>query len=172
MTARRSRPGGGYQLTTHVAVILLLLVTFISAGYYLLVVRPEPPGIDATVLAELQSALATWEARRPAKFRYVVERQCACPAIDRQPFIVTETGDEVTARFPIPIEADNGEMLAGPPRSLSIAQLFYLTELAHRQGRVVQAIFDENYGFPSRLSLDPPDSEIIEIRDFEIMQYR
>ncbi len=173
MIARRRRLGSKYQLTTHLAVVLLLLVMFISAGFYLLVVKPGSPDTDSAQRYGLDSARATWDTHRPRRFRYVVDRQCDCPIEERQPFVVTEEGLKVTARFAIPLESSTGELLTGPADVASITRLFAIAEVAIVADEVIELAFDANFGFPSRTHFtNSGKTVLIEVRDFEVLEYR
>ena len=75
----RKKPLAGiYQLTTFLALVLLLLILFISAAYFFYIPAPGEAAGKRDLLAELNDQRSAWSARRPAAYRDVVDRECYC----------------------------------------------------------------------------------------------
>ena len=75
---KRKPLAGIYQLTTFLALVLLLLILFISAAYFFMIPAPEGAAEQGDLLAEVAAKRSTWESAQPASFRYVVDRDCYC----------------------------------------------------------------------------------------------
>jgi len=175
--SRRNRPGSSYQLATYLAVALSLLFIFVSAAYILIIAEPDSPQSQDQIVAELASHRTTWTSRRPAAYRYVVQRDCSCPAEYLKSFIVTEQSGSKTARFPIPVESSSGAVLTEPPMPVWLDEVFGIADRAARDGNVLDIGFDPTFGYPTRLEIrrdaDPQQkNERFEIRDFEILARR
>jgi len=108
---RRKPLAGIYQLTTFLALVLLLLILFISAAYFFFIPAPDKSSDDSDRLAVLAQKQATWEAERPASFRYVVDRDCDCADDVNRPYTVTDIGGDRQAEYSITVEAATGEQL-------------------------------------------------------------
>jgi hypothetical protein len=81
---------GVYQSTTLIAGVFLLLILFISVGYFFLIPPPDEPPQVSTLVSELQENQRAWEDSRPLSYRYVVERSCYCSREYVTPYIATE----------------------------------------------------------------------------------
>ena len=170
--SRKYRPDGTYQLTTHVAVVLLVLILFVAVGYFFSLAKPDEHASRLAMSEELQENRARWENRRPATFQYVVDRGCDCPDEVSKAYIVTEESGRRATRFPIPVESSTGVMLDAPPNPVWIDDIFELAEKTLRSGKPIDAYYNHAYGYPERLVLDPDENSIktslrFEIRDFE-----
>lgn len=174
----RKKPLAGiYQLTTFLALVLLLLILFVSAAYFFYI--PPPGGASGArdLLAELTDQRSAWTAKRPAAFRYVVDRDCYCERTYVEPYTATEETGDRSAAFTIEIEAAGGEFVAVPPGPVWIDDLFDLVELSIREGKHVEVRYDKEFGFPNSVLVhpvpQPPDSVYrVEVRDFETLEYR
>ena len=158
---RRKPLAGIYQLTTFLALVLLLLILFISAAYFFVIPTPEEAPGHGDALAEVTARRDIWIAQRPASFRYVVDRDCYCDPAYAEPYIATEERGSKSATFVIEIESASGEFIE---RSL-------LDEM------VVEVEYDKDLGHPVSIQVHPdpppPDSMYrVEVRDFEIIEYR
>lgn len=169
-----SRPKSTYQATTLLAVVLLLLILFVSTAYIFLLPAPDPMTDQMQVLAEIQEHREEWNDRRPPSYRYVVDRNCYCIPAAIEPFIATEQGGLKTAAFPVPFASETG-FLDSPPYPLWIDDLFELIEQSAHDGDGVLVEYDPKYGFPRLVDIkrDAVDAnDHYEIRDFEILEYR
>lgn len=176
MTRRKSL-AGIYQITTFLAVVLLLLILFVSAAYFFMIPAPEKASGRGDVLAELAIKRSTWESRQPTSFRYVVDRDCYCEPAYTEPYIATEERGSKSAAFVIEIESATGEFISTPPAPLWIEDLFNLIEDSMRDDKVVDVEYDKDLGIPISILIHPdpapPDSVyLVEVRDFEIIEYR
>jgi hypothetical protein len=174
---RRKPLAGIYQLTTFLALVLLLLILFISAAYFFMIPAPQDSQGHGDVLAEFAARRSTWESQRPVSFRYVVDRDCYCGPAFMAPYVATEERGSKSAAFPIEIESVNGEFISMPPDPVWIDDLFGLIEQSVRDEMVVEIDYDKDLGYPVSILVRPdpapPDSVYrIEIRDFEIIEYR
>ena len=169
-----SRPKSTYQATTLLAVVLLLLILFVSTAYIFLLPAPDPMANQNQVLAEIQEHREEWNNRRPPSYRYVVDRTCYCIPAAIEPFIATEQGGLKTAAFPVPLASETG-FLDSPPYPLWIDDLFELIVQSAHDGDGVLIEYDPKYGFPRLVDIkrDAVDAnDHYEIRDFEILEYR
>ena len=151
---RRKPLAGIYQLTTFLALVLLLLILFISAAYFFFIPAPDESSDDGDRLAVLAQRRAAWEAERPASFRYVVDRDCYCERTYVEPYVI-----------------------AAPPGPVWIDDLFDLIEQSLREEKSVDVEYHRDLGFPVSIVVHPqpapPDSVFrVEVRDFEILEYR
>lgn len=174
---RRKPLAGIYQITTFLALVLLLLILFISAAWFFMIPAPEKPSGEARLLAELADQRSTWDARRPAAFRYVVDRDCNCERAYTEPYIATQDGDDRFAAFSVEIESVSGEFISTPPGALWIDDLFVLIERSLRDDKKVDVEYDKSLGYPASIIVHPapapPDAMFrVEVRDFEILEYR
>ncbi|MDH4072853.1 MAG: DUF6174 domain-containing protein [Gammaproteobacteria bacterium] len=159
------RPEGRYHVTTHVAVVLLVLMLFISVSYFFFLASPDEQARLIDMQSEFEARRVQWSNERPAAFRYVVDRTCNCPDEDGRAYLVTERPGERQAVFPIPVESTTGVLITVPPRPVWISDLFEVAGRALRSGSAVQIRYDAVYGFPEQLVVAPNDT--YEIRDFE-----
>jgi hypothetical protein len=174
---RRKPLAGIYQLTTFLALVLLLLILFISAAYFFMIPAPEKTAGHADTLSEVASRRSIWETKRPASFRYVVDRSCYCEPAYVEPYIATEERGSKSAAFTIEIESASGEFISSPPDPMWIESLFDLIERSVLDAMVVEVEYDKDLGYPASILIQPdpapPDSLFrVEVRDFEILEYR
>jgi hypothetical protein len=174
---RRKPLAGIYQLTTFLALVLLLLILFISAAYFFFIPAPGTAPDDADPLAMLAQQRATWNAERPAAFRYVVDRDCYCENTYVEPYVAIEEHGMKSAAFSIEIESPTGDFISEPPGPVWIDDLFELIEQSVRDDKSVDVAYHKDFGFPVAVVVQPrpapPDSVFrVEVRDFEILEYR
>jgi hypothetical protein len=174
---RRKPLAGIYQLTTFLALVLLLLILFISAAYFFFIPAPDKSSDDGDRLVVLAQRRATWEAERPASFRYVVDRDCYCERTYVEPYVAIEEHGSRSAAFTIEIESPAGDFIAVPPGPVWIDDLFDLIEQSVREEKSVDVAYHKDLGFPVSIVVHPqpapPDSVYrVEVRDFEILEYR
>jgi hypothetical protein len=174
---RRKPLVGIYQLTTFLALVLLLLILFVSVAYFFFIPSPDTATGHRDMLTELAEKRSTWEARRPAAYRYVVDRDCYCERTYIEPYVATEDQGARTATFNVPIESPSGEFISTPPGAVWIDDLFDLVEQSIREEKHVEVEYDKEFGFPDSVLVHPkprpPDSVYrVEVRDFETLEYR
>ena len=174
---RRKPLAGIYQLTTFLALALLLLILFISAAYFFFIPAPDHASEDGDLLAVLAQQRATWEAQRPAAFRYVIDRECYCERTYVEPYVAIEEHGSKSAAFAIEIESSSGDFISAPPGPVWIDDLFDLIEQSVREEKAVDVEYHEELGYPASLVVHPepapPDSVYrVDVRDFEILEYR
>ena len=174
---RSRKPKYGLYITTPIAAVILLLIVFVSLGYFFLETIPGLPPDNSQVLREMENSRAIWQARRPGSFRYVVDRDCDCASESKRPYVVSETGGQQQAVFPVPVESDDGRQLHAPNDPIWIDDTFALISSADIQNQAVSARFHPELGFPVEIIIrqKPYTADTIatyEIRDFEILGYR
>ena len=175
--ARKRKPVYGFHITTPIAAVVLLMIVFVSLGYFFLETISGLPQDNGHVSQQLEANLAIWRGRRPASFRYVVDRDCDCPRETRQPYVVTEVGQERQASFPVPVESDDGKQLQGPTDPIWIDDTFTLIATAEAQNQAVTARFHPELAVPVEIIIRQNAESVdtiatYEIRDIEILDYR
>ena len=175
--SRNYRPATSYQITSHIAVVLLMLIMFVAVGYFFLLGKPDETAARNAKGDTLAAGLATWRTERPRDYRYVVERDCDCPDEDRRPYTITERNGWPSAAYPIPMETSAGILVTEPPRPETIDDVFSRAERAFRSGADLEIRLHPVYGFPQRLVIRPAGDaagqpDVYEIRDFEDLEGR
>jgi len=168
--------GTYFQSTTLIAVAMLLLILFISAGYMLLIPTTEENSYDNEAATELQRNRELWERSKPASFRYVVDRSCFCTAEVSTPYAATEERGYKQAAFRTEVESSAGEFLTRPEHPVWIDDIFdeIGEAIAADFETVVDVRYDERYGYPvaADIRYPMPDAYITyEIQDFEVLEY-
>ena len=161
------RPEGRYQLTSHAAAILIVMIIFVSVSYYFFLARPDEQAQTSDALAALDAAAARWAGNRPAAFRYVVDRRCDCPDEDSRAYTVTERDAIVSAEFAIPVESSTGILITTPPRPVTISDIFAVVERSLSGGNLIEVRYDPDFGYPEYVTV--ADDDRYEVRDFEIV---
>lgn len=139
----------GYQPTSLIAAVLLLLVVFVSVGYFFFLGDPPVSAEQDALLAKLQVRRSEWEEKRPPAFRYEVERECECPLDYTEPFNVVEYLDE-------------------PDNESWIDDSFDILIVAIQSGDTVNIVYDPRYSYPNDYSVG---DEQTYVRDFEVLRY-
>lgn len=145
----RSKRTIGFQSTSLIAGVLLLMILFISVGYLFFLHQPGLSPEQESALAELRERRAEWQEERPPAFRYEVERQCDCPLAYIEPFTVIEYLDET----------DNHAWLD---------EFFALIEETMLSGTPVSVSYDARFGYPNDFTIANEDTFV---RDFEVLLY-
>jgi len=144
MTHRSGRKTG-FQPTFLIAGVLLLLILFVSAGYFFFLHQAGLSHDQESALTELRERRAEWEDERPPAFRYEVER----PADDNSPFTVVEDLDQ-------------------PDNRALIDEFFVRIEKAMLAGEPVSVSYDARFGYPNDFTIA---NEVTIVRDFEVLRY-
>jgi len=167
--SRRERPRGTFQVTTLIAGALLLLILFVSAGYFFWLL-PGGGMVDETA-EPADRHLARWRQNEPTAYRYVVRRSCNCAREFLAAYVVTVADGETAASFPIPVEASQGGFLETPPEPDTIDDIFSAVRDAALDGHDVSAGYDRRRGYPVAVTIRLPDGvRGWEIRDFEVLK--
>jgi hypothetical protein len=145
----RGKRSNGLQSTSLITGVLLLLIVFVSVGYFFFLYQPGLSPVQDAALAELRERRAEWEEERPPAFRYEVERQCDCPLDYIEPFTVVEYLDE-------------------PDNHAWIDEFFVALEEAMLAGEPVAVSYDARFGYPNDFTLANEDTFV---RDFEVLRY-
>lgn len=139
----------GFHPTSLIAGVLLLLILFVSAGYFFFLHEPGLSPDRQAALTELQLRRSEWQAERPPAFRYEVERQCECPLDYTEPFTVVEYLDD----------PDNEAWIDG---------FFEAIEAGLLAGERVAVIYDPRFGYPADFTIG---SEETFVRNFIVLEY-
>ncbi|MGI9270818.1 MAG: DUF6174 domain-containing protein [Woeseiaceae bacterium] len=139
----------GFQPTSLIAAVLLLLVVFVCVAYFFFLSTPHLSAELNASLVELQVRRDEWLEKRPPAYRYVVQRECDCPLDYIEPFTVFEYLDE-------------------PDRESWIDESFEALETAMQSGNDVSVRYDPRYSYPNDYSID---DEQTFVRDFDVLRY-
>ena len=140
----------GFQVSTLIAGVLMLIFLFVSVAYFFFLHQPGLTPQQEAALAELQDRRTEWETERPPAFRYVVERACpGCPLDYIEPFAVVEYLDD-------------------PANRPWIDEFFVTIEAAMLEGKDVPVSYDSRFGFPNDFTIHVEETFI---RDFEVLEY-
>ena len=173
--ARNYTPSTKYLFSNHFSVLIVLLIIFVSVGYFIFLGKPGEEAERLRLLEEYAQAKETWAEAAPASYRYVVDRDCDCAAETDRAYTVTATHAGRVAEFPIPVEASSGEMLTGPRDPVWIEDLFSMIGRALDGGALVNVGYNYLYGYPEAVDLSPGDDaaaagDRFEVRDFEVLR--
>ncbi len=172
MVKRRSRPAG-YQITTHIAVALLLLILFVTSAYLFVESGSSKATTKAQLLQEIETKRSEWNERRPLYYDYVVDRDCECSIEVRTPYNVSVQFTPL-AWFAVDIETEDGEVLSQPRSPVWLPQLFGIAAEAVEADQQVTLRYSRRFAFISSLQIIRDDGSEIryEIRDFEATEYQ
>lgn len=177
MPIRTSNSKGVYQTTTHVAVALLLLILFVSVGYFFLIPQPGNSPENSAMFTEMKARQASWEQNKPLSFRYVVRRSCFCGPEALTPYVATEERGYKTAEFRVEIESGAGEFLKSPSNPAWISDIYseLADAFASENDPLIEVSYDSQLGYPVSVDIryPMPDAYVrYEIQDFEIIEHR
>lgn len=168
---------GSFQSTTLIAGVVLLLILFVSVGYFFQISGIAEDDSASKKLVELRSHADIWQNNSPRSFRYVVERLCTCSVVVTAPYIATEERGNRSATFNVAVESGDGEFLDSPPEPVWVTDIFDKIEAAielHGE-TTVDVSYDDTYGYPTRVDirhLRPETNMNYLIRDFEVLEHR
>lgn len=165
-----------FQATALIAVVFLLLILFISVGYFFTVSERPRNGEQEQVLAALRSNNELWQVNRPASYRYIVERDCVCPAEFTRPYVVTVDQGIRTASYVLTPDEDVRGPSKDPPEAVWLDDLFVIAARSATGPDRVDVIFDPRFGFPTSVKINGTNTaigryEAYSIRDFEVIVY-
>lgn len=111
------------------------------------------PQKDLQALAALDAAEALWKQKHPEHYAYQLQPSCFCPPEYTQPIAIRvfkgkiQQADLVTSKKPLPAERKGD--------AKTIEDLFKLIRDAiNRPAASVKITYDQQYGFPSSISID------------------
>lgn len=167
----------GYQMTTLIAVALLLLILFVSGGYFFALDQPGIQSGREPLAAAFEQNLDLWKSRRPVAFEYVVERECFCVRDYRRPYLAREQRGLRVAVYASPLAGVDDTPSATPPEPVWVDDLFGLIEDAIRNADAVSVVYDPAFGFPTRVDIDwsqqaADEEQRFLVRDFQVVEYR
>lgn len=167
----------GYQITTLIAVALLLLILFVTAGYFFALDQPAVEPGREPLTAAFDSNRDLWNSRRPIAFEYVVERECFCDDDYRRPYLAREKDDLRVAVYASPLVDADEPAATMPPEPVWLDDLFGLIEDAIRNAAAVSVTYDPAFGFPTRVDIDwsqqaADEEQRFRVRDFRVIEYR
>ena len=169
------KPETKYQATSLIAVVLLLMIIFVSVGFFFFLAKPEELALRTAMTESFEAAAARWRERRPPAYRYVVDRYCDCPPEVDRAYVVTVDGSGRRAEFPIPVESSAGLLLDSPPSPVWLSSLMSEIEQTLRDDRPVEVRDNYLFGYPEFVDLAPGAGKPgtvtrFEIRDFEVLR--
>lgn len=141
----RSERKTGYQPTSLIAGVVLLLILFVCIGYFFFLNQPGLSQNQALALTELGERRAEWQDERPPAFRYEI----GSSDNDIEPFAVVEDLDV-------------------PDNRGRIDEFFTLIEESMLAGEPVAVSYDARFGYPSDFTIG---NENTFVRDFEVLRY-
>lgn len=167
----------GYQITTLIAVALLLLILFVSAGYFFALDQPAVRPDREPLAAEFDRNLDLWNSRRPVAFEYVIERECFCAADYRRPYLARENRELRDAVYSSPLTGADDMGSTTPPEPVWLDELFDLIADAIGNAAAITVAYDPAFGFPTRVDVDwseqaADEEQRFRIRDFRVIEYR
>lgn len=161
----------GIQAATLFAGVILLLIVFVSVGYFFVL-----PGDSFTEqrdpqLVELDENRMNWQRVRPDAYEYVVARRCDCPRDYTEAYRVTTLQGQTSFRY----EGDYRRELSArprvPPQPVDIDGLFTIIEEARGDGASVQVFFDADFGFPAYVRITPEKDSAVAESGYEVRSF-
>ena len=151
-----------FQPTVLIAVVVMLLILFSLVGYFFMLPELERAQRAEQVLADVNQQQQRWQSTKPLSYRYVVERECFCPGIDKSPRTVTVSRGSLS-------DASIADVIR-------IDDLFRIAADAAATSGFVEVTFDSRFGYPTRVTIDDlaggrASVEEYRIRDFEVTDY-
>jgi len=149
-----------------VAATLLLLIIWASAVplYHWFAVDD---GAD-----EFADRQAQWQGSGVESYEYIVQKNCFCGIPGNIPVQVVVRDSLTIAAYDSSTEHDpSGEKIEGLPTSIPALFNLVLSAQANNEG-TVEVAYDETYGFPRRIKIDPSprinDDEV----DYRVENFR
>ncbi len=158
-----------FQVATLLAGVVLLMIVFVSAGYFFTIIDPGPP--KDPVIAELDQRKAQWTANEPSSYSYTVDRECYCTPDYREPYTVTIDQGFRSFGYSRTFETPNLTRAGGPPEPVAIQDLFQLLNNAALHADALSVSYDSEFGYPETIRIDwqeaqADDEQYFTIRDF------
>jgi hypothetical protein len=148
------RPKPAFQTATLFAGVVLLLIVFVSAGYFFTIpAQPSAPDISDERRLLLEKSIAKWAKLSKTDLSYVVERDCYCAPDYREPYLVTVRGQDITFSY-VRAAADSARRAAQPPEPLTVEDLFGLVDRAIDSAESVSVLYNAEFGYPETLTID------------------
>ena len=163
-----------FQITSLLAVVVLLLILFLTSAWFFFTAPPAVSEATVRAIAQLRAQKEIWNSARPASFRYVVERDCACGSTFTTPYIALEDRGSRTARFSDLDRARFDDEAAVPDDPVWIDGLFQTIERSLEQGDELTVSYDTRFGYPSfigRVAGESREEFLTYVRDFEVLEY-
>ncbi|MEM1175872.1 MAG: DUF6174 domain-containing protein [Pseudomonadota bacterium] len=164
------KPKPAFQIATLLAGVVLLLIVFVSAGYFFTlgeIGATKPP-----IVAELERQEALWRASEPTYYGYTVDRECYCAADYREPYTVTIDGGLRSFGYSRGLQAANPGAPQTPPEPVTIDDLFQLLHNAATQADTLSVSYDSEFGYPETIRIDWQEALADEEQYFTIRDFR
>ncbi len=163
------KPKPTFQVATLLAGVVLLMIVFVSVGYFFTIGDIAPPKDPA--VAEVEQRQAQWLATRPSSYEYTVDRECYCAPDYREPYTVTVDGSLRSFSYSRTFEKPNLDQSLNPPEPVSIDDLFQLLYNAAQHADSLSVSYDSEFGYPETIRIDwremqADDEQYFTIRDF------
>lgn len=163
-----------FQITSLLAVVALLMIVFLTSAWFFFTASPPVPEETARAIAQLHAQKEIWNNAKPASYRYVVERDCACALTFTTPYLAFEDRGAKSVRFSDLDLARFDDDIAVPDDPVWIDDLFASIERSFERGDALTVRYDPRYGFPTfvgRVTEESSDEFRISVRDFEVLEY-
>jgi hypothetical protein len=130
------------------------------------------PGLDrAEAIAEIEAALATWQAAGIDDYSYTIERHCLCPA-ELHARVFVEAGEVAT----VELLAEGGDTEFARERMRMtmgevLAELLAILRAGDEEPGPIELVFDPDLGFPTEVDVDPIRDAIDDEFGFSIVDF-
>lgn len=166
----KSKPA--FQTATLFAGVVLLMIVFVSVGYFFTIVDAPPPEDPAAI--DVATREAQWVQNQPARYRFTVERECYCPPEYRKPFTVTVENGLRSFSYSRTFEQSTTGATPAPPEPVAVDDLFRLLHNAARYADSLSVSFHSEFGYPEIIRVDwsdhrADDEQAFIIRDFQAL---
>ena len=168
------KPKPGFQVATLLAGVVLLMIVFVSAGYFFTIFDTAPQDTPNPRLAEVTEREAQWLQQRPARYRYTVDRDCYCEPAFREPYTVTVDGELRSLGYSSSFENPNMDPVLNPPEPVEVIDLFQLLYNVAEHADALSVSYHSEFGYPEIIRIDwresqADDEQYFTIRDFRVL---
>ena len=167
----RMTPKGTFQTTSLIAVAVLLLILFVTAGWFLIIPAENESDTNSAHTDALHDNRALWLEQRPPAYSYVIDRDCACDQYHSEPYRAMELTDGKSATFPTHALEKLGDRNAMPGNPVWISDVFRAIEVAISNGTLDEVDYDYTLGHPTLVRIHSNDAGTnwleIRVQDFQ-----
>ena len=159
-----------FQVTTLLAGVMLLMILFITVGYFFTL--PVTVSGPVAKMSESELQWARWQELRPTRYEYIVERGCFCTPAYREPYVVRVDRNLRTFSYSRKLEDLNPNLPAKPPNPLSIKDIFVLLVRAETDAATLSVLYNSEFSYPETIRIDWNQSQTDEEQYFVIRDFR
>ena len=123
---------------------------------------------------QLAVQMLKWQAAAPKTYEIRVIKTCFCDRMGPVPLIYVDGDDPTGIRF----DDQSDQLMSPKPNTLySVPVLFQILEEAYQTADKVEVTFDDNYGYPRSIAIDPhsqatDDETSYQVNDFVVVTPR